>query len=81
MVASQNPPAGGEPPLDGRATGSPLLAGSLAWLECELAQVDEGGDHSIFLGSVLSASRGGGEALLFYDGGFHRGVPPAVRSA
>lgn len=64
----------------GRRTGSPLLGGSLAWLECELAQVYDGGDHSIFLGTVLNASRRSGEALLFFGGGFHQGMPPA-RSA
>lgn len=64
----------------GRHTGVPLLTGSLAWLECELAEVYEGGDHSIFLGTVLSASRGGGQALLFLGGGFHHHAMPA-RSA
>ena len=64
----------------GRHTGVPLLTGSLAWLECDLAQVYEGGDHSIFLGTVLSASRGGGQALMFFDGGFHHHTMPA-RSA
>jgi len=37
----------------GRYSGAPLLEGSLAWLECEVAQVYHGGDHSIFLGTVL----------------------------
>jgi flavin reductase (DIM6/NTAB) family NADH-FMN oxidoreductase RutF len=55
----------------GRHTGVPLLTGSLAWLECDLTEMYEGGDHSIFLGTVLSASRGGGQALLFLGGGFH----------
>ena len=66
----------------GRRTGVPLLVGSLAWLECDLAEVYEGGDHSIFLGNVQSASRGGGQALLFVGGGFHHhGTPPTARSA
>ncbi len=65
----------------GRYTGVPLLAGSLAWLECDLAEVYEGGDHSIFLGSVLRASRGGGQALLFVGGGIHHHGTPAARSA
>jgi flavin reductase (DIM6/NTAB) family NADH-FMN oxidoreductase RutF len=64
----------------GPRTGAPLLAGSLAWLECTVAEVYHGGDHSIFLGSVLDASRRAGEALLFFGGGFHQGIPPA-RSA
>jgi flavin reductase (DIM6/NTAB) family NADH-FMN oxidoreductase RutF len=56
----------------GGKTGSPLLSGALAWLECELAQVIEGGDHSIFLGRVVATSRGTGEhALVFYGGGYH----------
>lgn len=56
----------------GRHTGVPLLAGSLAWLECSLTEVYQGGDHSIFLGTVVSASVGGGQALLFLGGGFHQ---------
>jgi flavin reductase (DIM6/NTAB) family NADH-FMN oxidoreductase RutF len=59
----------------GRHTGVPLLSDSLAWLECELTQVYDGGDHSIFLGTVLGAARGDGSALLFLRGGFHRHVP------
>lgn len=59
----------------GRRSGVPLLTGSLAWLECELAEVYHGGDHSIFLGTVLDAARRSGEALLFFGGGFHQGLP------
>lgn len=65
----------------GRHTGVPLLTGSLAWIECDLAEVYEGGDHSIFLGTVRSASRGGGNALLFHGGGFHRHGQSEARSA
>jgi flavin reductase len=64
----------------GRRTGAPLLGDALAWLECEVAQVYHGGDHSIFLGTVLDAARRPGEALLFFGGGFHTGVPSS-RSA
>lgn len=64
----------------GERTGAPVLSGALAWLECELVRTYNGGDHTIFLGEVLSAHRGadegviGGEpeALLFFGGGFHR---------
>ncbi|GLY39710.1 oxidoreductase [Amycolatopsis sp. NBRC 101858] len=56
----------------GSRTGAPLLHGALAWLECELAQVVAGGDHSIFLGRVVATSRGTGEdALVFYSGSYH----------
>jgi flavin reductase (DIM6/NTAB) family NADH-FMN oxidoreductase RutF len=56
----------------GPKTEAPLLSGALAWLECELAEVYEGGDHSVFLGRVLNSSRGAGDnALVFYGGSYH----------
>lgn len=58
--------------VPGEHTGAPLLSGALAWLECELTTSYEGGDHSIFLGRVLSSRRGAGSsALVFYGGAFH----------
>ena len=65
----------------GPRTGAPLLGGALAWLECEVVAAHVGGDHSIFVGRVLSLGRGPTSAgLLFFDGGFHRVLNPA-RSA
>lgn len=59
--------------VPGPRTGAPIVNGALAWLECSLAAVYEGGDHSIFLGSVLQGSCGAeSDALLFYGGGFHQ---------
>jgi flavin reductase (DIM6/NTAB) family NADH-FMN oxidoreductase RutF len=56
----------------GPRTGAPILAGSLAWLECGLAAVYDGGDHSIFLGSVLDAGHEPDcAALLYHRGRFH----------
>ena len=46
--------------------GSPLLPGSLAWLECRVHQVHEGGDHSIIVGEVLECELLGGDPLLFF---------------
>lgn len=57
----------------GECTGAPLLTDSLAWLECRLREVHDGGDHSILLGEVLEAGWSPEtEALLFVGGGFHR---------
>lgn len=68
----------------GNRTGAPLLAGALAWLECELVKVFDGGDHSIFLGEVLNARHNeeldeleaaggaGPEALVFVGCRFHQ---------
>jgi flavin reductase len=56
----------------GGGTGAPLIHGALAWIECTLAAVYDGGDHSIFLGSVLASDHGSAaDALLFFGGGFH----------
>ncbi len=57
----------------GPCTGAPVLSGALAWVECSLVAVHDGGDHSIFVGSVLDLGHGSGsEALLFHGGRFHR---------
>lgn len=61
----------------GRCTGAPILLGALAWVECRLAGVYDGGDHSIFLGSVLEAGHEPGteDALVYHRGAF--GTLPA----
>ncbi|WP_323747814.1 flavin reductase family protein [Catenulispora rubra] len=60
----------------GPVTGAPVVADTLAWIECGLAAVYDGGDHSIFVGSVLDMGKGGaGDALLFFRGGYHRLEP------
>jgi enediyne biosynthesis thioesterase len=65
--------------LAGPRTGAPLLSGALAWLECEITQVYNGGDHSVFLGEVVGSFRGdSGEALLFYGGDYQPIMLPAV---
>jgi flavin reductase (DIM6/NTAB) family NADH-FMN oxidoreductase RutF len=59
----------------GPMTGTPMLDGSLAWLDCALTTSYDGGDHEIFLGTVLASGFGTAEhALVFFGGGFHR--PP-----
>jgi flavin reductase len=56
----------------GPRTGAPVIDGTLAWMECALTAAYEGGDHSIFVGSVLASGHGpGADALLFFDGRFH----------
>lgn len=56
----------------GPSTGAPLIDGALAWIECTLAAAYEGGDHSIFLGSVLASGNGPAcDSLVFFGGRFH----------
>lgn len=74
-------------PIDwypGPYTGAPVLSGALASIECRLGEVHRGGDHSIFLGEVLSITRGlADEALVFFRGKFRRldPAPGAKRHA
>jgi flavin reductase (DIM6/NTAB) family NADH-FMN oxidoreductase RutF len=78
LAAHQEPVVHSVP---GACTGAPVLSGALAWLECGLHAVYDGGDHSIFLGEVLDLGRSPGEdALLFYGGDFHRLEPAMART-
>jgi flavin reductase (DIM6/NTAB) family NADH-FMN oxidoreductase RutF len=51
--------------------GTPLIDGALAWLECRLAFEHPTGDHTLFVGDVVSARRGPArEALLHVRGSY-----------
>ncbi|MGI5353121.1 flavin reductase family protein [Streptomyces sp. CA-250714] len=51
-------------------TGSPLLEGVAAWIDCEIHAVHTGGDHLIVVGRVraLDAVEGDPEPLVFHRG-------------
>lgn len=53
-------------------TGCPLLAGSLATVECRTTQIHPGGDHDIVVGGVqaLGPVHAGGPPLLRYQGAY-----------
>ncbi|MEU9053884.1 flavin reductase family protein [Streptomyces sp. NPDC048384] len=53
-------------------SGSPRLAGTLAWIDCTIHAVHTGGDHLIVVGRVdaLGASEGDEAPLLFHKGRF-----------
>lgn len=53
-------------------TGSPVLADALAFLDCEVAESFERGDHLIVLGEVVSGGvlKDGAEPLLFFRGAY-----------
>jgi len=51
--------------------GSPVLDGALAWIDCELYEEYDGGDHTIVLGQVKAMStRSEAEPLLFFKGSY-----------
>lgn len=51
--------------------GVPLLDNALAYLECEVEQAIDAGDHTIYMANVVSGDVGGdGSPLIFYRGGY-----------
>src|SRR5213080_864058 len=46
----------GFPYLDGPATTAPVLAQSVAYIECEVRQPVEVGNHTLFLGEIVNAA-------------------------
>lgn len=51
--------------------GAPLIEGALGWIECRLASEHPAGDHTFFVGDVISARRGPApEALVHLRGSY-----------
>jgi flavin reductase (DIM6/NTAB) family NADH-FMN oxidoreductase RutF len=53
-------------------TGAPILEGVIAYVECELAHILPGGDHSIVIGNAKFGSVPGGHPLAYFHGGYHK---------
>ncbi|MFY9726076.1 MAG: flavin reductase family protein [Bryobacteraceae bacterium] len=58
-------------------TGSPLLPGTLAEIECAIRQRFTAGDHDLFVGEMVRAVVRGGEPLLYFSGRY-RGLAGGV---
>ncbi|MEU1513217.1 flavin reductase family protein [Streptomyces sp. NPDC005811] len=54
--------------------GTPRIAGAHAWIDCDLTQEFDGGDHVIVVARVLRMDIGLGDPLVFHKGrlGGHR---------
>ena len=48
--------------------GAPLIEGALGWLRCRRSAEQAAGDHTLFVGEVVSAERGRGGSALVYVG-------------
>lgn len=54
-----------------RATGAPIIEGSLAYLDCRVVERFPGGDHTVFIGGVVDAGRLNDHGpLIFYQGSY-----------
>jgi flavin reductase (DIM6/NTAB) family NADH-FMN oxidoreductase RutF len=57
------------------STGSPLLAGSLAWYDCRVEAMHDGGDHAVFIGRVEAMGFGAeGQQPLVYFANRYAGI-------
>jgi flavin reductase (DIM6/NTAB) family NADH-FMN oxidoreductase RutF len=52
------------------ARGMPVILDALANIECRLAHVYDGGDHSIFVGAVEAVTTGEGVPLIYSQGDY-----------
>jgi flavin reductase (DIM6/NTAB) family NADH-FMN oxidoreductase RutF len=60
-------------------TGSPVLTGAVAWIDCELGEVHEAGDHDIVIGKVLALEvETPTLPLLFFQGGYGTFAPRSL---
>lgn len=54
-------------------TGAPVLDAALAYADCEIHGIHDGGDHAIVVGRVVDLGhRDSGAPLAFYRGGYGR---------
>src|SRR5271170_3870608 len=58
--------------FDRTAQGTPILHGSLAYLECRLHSAQEAGDHTIFIAEVEDVVVRAGDPLLFFRGRYRK---------
>ena len=52
--------------------GYALIDGAIGYIECRIVQSHDGGDHTIYIGEIVSASVSPGRPLLFFKGKYHR---------
>lgn len=54
------------------ASGAPILADALAWVDCRLNEILPGGDHDIFIGEILAGDSHEGSPILYFCGKYRR---------
>ena len=60
---------------EARASGAPLLAGALGWLECGLRDELPVGTHTLFVGEVLRVELGEDAPPLLRSSGKYMSIP------
>ena len=49
------------------ASGAPLIAGCLAWLECDITEIAPGGDHDVVIAKVVASETSDGAPLIYFE--------------
>ena len=52
--------------------GVPILDDVIALVECRLASIQDGGDHSIVIGDAIGGAAPGGHPLAYFHGGYRK---------
>lgn len=52
-------------------TGTPIIEGALAHVECRVVATHDAGDHTIYIGQVEGGDVTAGSPLLFFRGKYH----------
>ncbi len=60
-----------------RTTGAPVLNSALGWIDCDIADVHEGGDHWVAVGRVRSLGWREGSPLAYHRGSYGSFAPNA----
>ena len=64
------------------SSGAPIIAGVVAWIDCDLHSVTEAGDHYVVLGRVRELDvEKPGLPLLFFQGGYGRFTPLSLAAS
>lgn len=81
-LASKNPDKFATITFSHSPLGSPIIDGSVAWIDCESHSVSEAGDHFFVLGLVRQLEIAeGGLPLLFFQGGYGRFAPSSLAAS
>ncbi len=73
VMASKEPDKFANVAWTTEVTGSPVIEGVLAWIDCTITDVLEGGDHHIVIGRVEDLGFNDGDGpLVFYKGSYGR---------
>ena len=56
----------------GTATDAPILDGVIAWIECQVSQAVEAGDHTVFIGEILDGTANEGLPITYFRGQYRQ---------